>query len=218
MTGGTRIVVFDWGGVILRICRTWDEGCDRAGLPVREGSLTADLLASRQQISRQYETGSIGCAEFCDAISHAMNGLYSPDELRRIHDAWLIEEYPGIAELIEQLGAHDAVTTGMLSNTNHHHWSQQLRPDEGGTSRFPAARMLEHRHASHLLGVAKPDQAIFHRFETETGFRGSDVLFFDDLSANVDAARACGWQAEEIDHEGDTASQIAQHLSRRGIV
>ncbi len=212
-----RIVVFDWGGVILRICRSWREGCERAGFGVREGSEHPELAAERRRIAHDYQIGAIGCDAFCAALSDAMNGLYTPDEMRSIHDAWLIEEYPGVAQLVERLVGLHSVTTGMLSNTNHLHWSQQLRPDEGGTSRFPSARLLEHRHASHLLGVAKPDAGIFERFEAETGFSASEILFFDDLSENIASAHAHGWRAERIDHEGDTAAQIARHLASHGI-
>ena len=37
-----RIVCFDWGGVILRHCRSWQEGCAAAGLPVHPEVLTPE--------------------------------------------------------------------------------------------------------------------------------------------------------------------------------
>ena len=211
------IVVFDWGGVILRICRSWEEGCARAGLDVRDGPMRDEFTALRRRIAHDYQVGAIGCDAFAKNLSDAMNGLYSTAEIRAIHDAWLIEEYPGIAELIGQLVGAGHVTTGMLSNTNHLHWSQQLTPGEGGTSRFPTARQLEHRHASHLLGIAKPDAGIYEQFERETGFAGGEILFFDDLPENIDAARSRGWRAERIDHDGDTAGQIRGWLDAHGV-
>lgn len=217
MSGRVRIVVFDWGGVILRICRSWREGCGRAGLEVREGSDDERLAAERRRIAQAYQIGSIGCDDFCASLSDTMDGLYTPSEVRRIHDSWLIEEYPGVDEIVSRLVESESVATGMLSNTNRLHWRQQLRADEGGTSRFPTARLLEHRHASHLLGIAKPDGGIFDRFESETGFRGGEILFFDDLPDNVASAQRAGWCAERIDHEGDTAAQIAGHLASHGV-
>ena len=46
-----------------------------------------------------------------------------------------------------------------------------------------------------------------------------DVLFIavDDLAENVDAARACGWDAVLVDHEGDTAAQVLAALRSRGV-
>lgn len=218
MAGRVKLVVFDWGGVILRICRSWPEGCERAGLDVRPGSDAEHVAAAHRRIAHDYQIGTITCETFCQRVSDAMQGLYSPNEMRRIHDAWLIEEYPGIAELVQRLVALDSITTGMLSNTNHLHWIQQLRGDEGGTARFPTARLLTHRHASHLLGAAKPGADIYERFEIETGFRGDDVLFFDDLADNIATAHQRGWRAELIDHQGDTASQIIRHLSAHGVL
>jgi FMN phosphatase YigB (HAD superfamily) len=218
MATGIGIVVFDWGGVILRICRSWAEGCERAGLDVREGSEHPDLSARRREIAHRYQIGAMDCDSFCRALSVATDGLYTPSEMRRIHDAWLIGEYPGVDELIDRVTGIPKVTTGMLSNTNHLHWIQQLHPSEGGTSRFPTARRLEHRHASHVIGVAKPEAGIYERFEASTGFAGSSILFFDDLAENIEAARSRGWNAEQIDHQGDTAQQMLRHLETYGVV
>ena len=212
MASTVKIVVFDWGGVILRICRSWEEGCQRAGLSVRNGPMDQDFDAARQRISHDYQIGEIECSEFCASLSDAMNGLYTPDELRQIHDAWLIEEYPGVSKLLRTLTEMSSFTTGLLSNTNHLHWTQHLGPDEGGTARFPTARLLEHRHASHVLGVAKPDPQIYQQYEVETGFAGNEILFFDDLTENIASAQAREWLAVQIDHEGCPATQIHDAL------
>lgn len=218
MATGVKIVVFDWGGVILRICRSWAEGCAQAGIEVRPGSDDPLLAAQRREIAHEYQIGAMDCDAFCNALADPTDGLYTPAEMRRIHDAWLIEEYPGVADLIGRVTAVAHVTTGMLSNTNHLHWIQQLTPAEGGTSRFPAARRLEHRHASHVLGIAKPDPGIYEQFEAESGFTGDSILFFDDLAENIAAARSLGWHAEQIDHEGDTAQQMLGHLAAHGVL
>ena len=78
--------------------------------------------------------------------------------------------------------------------------------------------MLNHRHASHLLGLAKPDPAIFRRFEELTDRHGNEILFFDDRSDNINATRALGWHAEQINPEADTAAQIAEHLGRYRVM
>ena len=76
---------------------------------------------------------------------------------------------------------------------------------------------VEHPHARHLLGLLKPGVEIYRAFERQTGFGPGEILFFDDLAENVQAARAVGWHAEVIDHTADTAPQIAGHLQRHGI-
>ena len=59
---------FDLGGVLVRICRSWDERCQAAGLDVR-GAFASDPSGGnrREDLSRLHQTGRIGCAEFFDA-------------------------------------------------------------------------------------------------------------------------------------------------------
>ena len=45
------------------------------------------------------------------------------------------------------------------------------------------------------LGVAKPAQAFYSRVATALKAEPESILFFDDSAANIDAAKACGWQA-----------------------
>lgn len=212
-----RCVCFDWGGVLLRICKSWAEGCARAGVAPRPLAQDAAHAAERHRIAHDYQEGKLTCAEFLDRMHHATLGAYSRDEIRAVHDAWLIEEYPGVAELVADLHQVPGLTTGMLSNTNHMHWARQQSGGPGGPC-FPTAGTLRHRHASHLLRAAKPDLAIYRAFERATGLAPGEILFFDDLADNIAAARAAGWNAEQIDPHGDTVAQMRRHLYRLGIL
>lgn len=216
-----KLVCFDWGGVILRICRNWQEGCAAAGVPLRQGDghpeAAAAMAAARAEVARRYQTGEIDCAAFDAGISAATGGLYSPEEVRRIHDAWLIAEYPGVDRVVARLLETPGVETGLLSNTNAGHWRRHMPVPGGARADFPTVARLKHRHASHLLGAAKPSEEIYRLFERRTGAPSSAILFFDDLLENVQTARRLGWQADQIDPDGDTAAQIERHLHRRGI-
>ena len=88
--------------------------------------------------------------------------------------------------------------------------------------RLLVSRLVHHLHASHLLGLLKPDEAIYRAFERASGFDGTDgrpeeILFFDDLEENVEAARACGWSSVRVDHTGDPAEQMRRELRERGL-
>ncbi len=207
---GDRVVCFDWGGVLLRICRSWAEGCKAAGLDVRGEVQTPDLVTRRRAISEQYQIGRLSTEEYGVSMSHAMGGVYSPGEVLRVHDAWLIEEYPGVDRVVADLHAARGVRTALLSNTNALHWERH-RPSRG-LRHFPTAGSLHHPHASHLMGCAKPGVDIYTQFESLVGARGDAIIFFDDLSDNIAAARSLGWRAVLIDHEGDTAAQIRRAL------
>lgn len=216
--GPVTLVCFDWGGVILKICRSWEEGCARAGVPVRDGSTSPEARGRRRAIAQAFHVGAMEAADFYRRLSAATEGVYSPAELERIHHAWLIEEYPGIAGVIDELLSVPGVQTGVLSNTNHEHWRRHQPDLCDGLKCFPTIGRLMHRHASHVLRLAKPDAEIYHAFVRQTGHGPGGILFFDDLAENIDAARAAGWNAEQIDHTGDTAAQIRGHLRRYGVM
>lgn len=209
-----RLVCFDWGGVILKICRSFAEGCAAAGLPVRADVQDTALAQHRRKVAWRYQRGELSCEEYFKLASEQTNGLYTPDEVRLIHDAWLLEEYPGVGELVDRLSATPGIQTGLLSNTNPRHWLRRLPGGVDGLPHFPTIEKLSHRHASHLLGEAKPDEAVYRKFERESGFDAPSILFFDDLEDNINAARNAGWNAVLIDHEGDTAAQIDAALRR----
>lgn len=207
------VVCFDWGGVILRICRDWREGCERAGVAIHEAAGTPEAVARRRAINLEHQVGAISCDEFFTRVAGASEGLYSADDIRRIHDAWLIEEYRGVGDLIDRLNAINGITTALLSNTNATHWSRQH--DRAGG--FSAAYRLRHRLASHEMGLAKPNPEIFHAAREHFGVPSERIVFFDDLEENIDAARAAGWRGCVVNPLGDTAAQMERELSRLGV-
>src|SRR5690606_16318550 len=109
-------------------------------------------------------------------------------------------EYDGAVELVAELTGHGRLTTALLSNTNARHWTRR--------EQFTAAGMLEHQFASHEHKLAKPDVEFYRVLEKAVGANGEQVVFFDDLESNVEAARALGWQAVRIDPAGDTVAQV----------
>lgn len=205
-----RLVCFDLGGVLLRICRSWREGCAAAGLEAR-AAFPDDPSAANgfKGIGASYQVGALSCTEYAGRFAAAMNHLYSPDEIMTIHHAWLLGEYPGAGLLIDDLHAA-GLETACLSNTNHAHWSRM--PE------YASVMKLQRRFASHELGHAKPDAAIYRAFEERTGRSAGEIVFFDDLPENVAAARALGWRATVIDPAGDPAAQMRSALRRCNIV
>ena len=216
-----KIVVFDLGGVMVRICRSLKEAGERCGIEVRDEDITLERRAERRAIHAEYERGRIGCEEFFVAIARTTGGKYTPEQFHTMHMNWIIDEYAGVSELIDDLHAA-GIATGVLSNTNASHWGQMqgLAADGSVTvPKFPTTTKPMHRHASHLFGLAKPDRAIYHEFAQRTGFAPGQIVFFDDLPENVGAARMAGWKSHVVDHMGDTAGQMRGYLrAEHGIV
>lgn len=219
MSERVTLVVFDLGGVVVRICRSWEEACRAAGVEHRAGIDTPGLQARRREVVKRYERGLIGCDEFFELVAGAMGGCYGSAEVRRVHDAWLLGEYEGVSGLVDDL--HGAgIETGVLSNTNHAHWERMAGRVVESRHSYPTPWRTKHCHASHLLGLAKPDRAIYDAFARLTGRggeRAGEILFFDDLEENVGAARAAGWRSERVDYAGDTAAQMRAYLAQHGV-
>lgn len=214
-----RIVVFDLGGVLVRICRTWEEACRRAGVDVRAGWEDAALREACLQLSCAYQVGAVGTEEYFTRMAERGGGLYSPEEIRRVHDAWIVEDYSGVVELIDEI--HEAgVPTGVLSNTNAAHW-ERLAGGVNGVAEFRAPGRVRHPHASHLLRAAKPALESYRAFEASVGVtaaQGAEIIFFDDLEENIAGAMRAGWRGHVVDHRGDTAAQMRAALRDAGLL
>lgn len=204
-----RVACFDLGGVVVRICIGWEEGCAAAGLDVRTGDVTPDSIDEKTRLVHDLTIGAIDGQAFFTALTEGVSGLYTREEFERVHRAWILGEYNGVSEIIRELRDHPSCAVACLSNTNHVHWDQ-LHGTSGGP--FPAFEALEHRHASHLLGCAKPDESIYRAFEREMNASGAEILFFDDKQENIDTALLCGWCVQRIDPTIETAPQIEAAL------
>lgn len=200
----------------MRICRSWAEACGRAGVPVREPSWVAseEAIGLRRAVIFEYQRGGLSSEAYVQGLTRALRGLYDATEVARVHDAWLIGEYPGVHALVAELNARVGTVTACLSNTNQAHW-RRLAP---GNGEFPACAGLQHGLASHELGVSKPDPRIYSEAQARLGASPAELVFFDDTPENVAAARAAGWRAEQIDHRHDTAGQLRGWLERYGVL
>lgn len=202
-----RCVVFDLGGVLVRICRSWAQGCAAAGVahaaPPNTPNTpappeTPTLIARRHDLVRRYEIGLLSTAQFVDGLTRALGGAYTHDQVRAVHDAWLLGQYAGAEALIDELHALGLVT-GVLSNTNAGHWHHLVTGPLAPVV-YPALQRVHHVHASHLLGLAKPDRAVYDAFARASGLPPASLVFFDDLPENVQGAQAAGWHAVHVSH------------------
>jgi FMN phosphatase YigB (HAD superfamily) len=215
------LICFDLGGVLVEICRNWAEGCRAAGLEVRSDSASAEADRVRRGLSISLGKGDLSEDQWAERLSAELGALYSPAELKRIHHAWSQSEYPGALELIDELHAA-GVMTACLSNTNHSHWTRLIHHDGerdlDGTPEYPAVKRLQHRYASHLLRLHKPEPEIYETFERLTGLPGNSILFFDDLPENVAGARSRDWYAELVDPSRPTIPQLRRFLAAHGVL
>lgn len=80
-------------------------------------------------------------------------------------------------------------------------------------ARFPYLQSFRGITVSAKVKLVKPDLAIYHLHAESHGLDPAGILFFDDMPANIEAARAAGWNAERF---VDPATMKAD-LKRYGV-
>jgi putative hydrolase of the HAD superfamily len=206
-----KAVCFDLGGVLIRIVSDWAEACDRAGVELK-GAWSEPMKRKRLSVaSNRFEVGASTFDDFAGVICEMSE--YTRDEVERVVDAWLIEPFAGMEEVIDRLLAR-GVKTAVLSNTNERHWPVIV--DAGGP--FAMVNRLGVLLASHEIGARKPDAAAYLRVEEELGVPAESILFFDDLQDNINAAVWQHWRTFRVYPQNDPAGQIMQELEQQELL
>lgn len=174
-----EVLLFDAGGVLIDL---GDEPLP--GVQVRD--LAAWL---RSPIALAFEKGLTSADEFAaawiDGIDLDCDAATLIEHFRR----WPIGPFAGVPTLLSRLAGDYRIA--ILTNTNELHWPRF-------TNEFELDRYAERIFASHQLGMAKPEAEIYHLVVAELGTAPDRILFVDDNSANVDAARAIGLRAARV--------------------
>jgi epoxide hydrolase-like predicted phosphatase len=177
-------VVFDVGGVLeVNPATGWAERWEgRLGLTARE-------LA--QRIDRLWSGGDIGAVTLTEIERRTADALHLDDGdlLELMNDAWA--EYLGslnrpLAEYFRRL--RPRFRTGILSNS---FVGAREREQDG----YGFQDMCDTIVYSHEVGHLKPEPVVYGIVCERLGVAPREVLFLDDVQANVDGARAVGMRA-----------------------
>jgi len=64
------------------------------------------------------------------------------------------------------------------------------------------------------VGLIKPDHGIYHHLCERFSLTASECIFIDDMLENIEAARECGWQAEQLVSIKESESVLNEVLDR----
>jgi FMN phosphatase YigB (HAD superfamily) len=149
-----------------------------------------------------YELGRIETPEFI-ARARKGAGLRCPDDYFRRAYADIFWPNRAVCDLLPRLAG--AVRLVLLSNTNDLHAEQFL------VQFAEELRPFTHLVLSHQAGARKPQREIYERARGLAGCRADEMLFVDDLEANVAGARALGWHGVVYRDAADLARNLADH-------
>ena len=196
----TRAVLFDLGGVLLDI--DFNRALDAWGAHSR---LPAGQLRETFRFDEPFHRHETGHLDNEGFFGHLRQVLQLHCELQVVQDGFnriLIGEIEETVRLLEAARAH--VPCYAISNTNPAHIAhiEQAFPDFLG--RFTRV------FTSHEIGHRKPQPAAFEHVLREIAVPPPQVLLFDDLQPNVDAAAGLGLQAVLVRSPQDVRAALAQ--------
>jgi len=176
-------VIFDFGNVLGFFSH--QKAIRQLMAYAPEGTSAEAVLAFAMEIEHRFELGELSGPEVLamlrerfalrgadEELAHALGDMFTPN--------------PPICELVPRLAGRYRL--GLLSNTNEVHYALFRRQFASVLDRF------DHVIVSHEVRLRKPDPALFGYAQARFGLPAERMLFVDDLPANVEGARRCGWQ------------------------
>lgn len=118
---------------------------------------------------------------------------------------WFREDAHLDHDLLDQLAQQRAAGIAVhLATVQEHERAAYLWETMALKDRFDAI------HYAADLGHAKPAPEFYAAIEARTGYAAADIFFIDDKAANVEAARARGWNAAVWTGQDRLADLIAR--------
>lgn len=212
MTAAIRAVLFDFGNVLgrfdhLKACTTLANltGGSLTGEEVR-ASLFAD-----NGLATHFERGAIDARSFMRSVCAEL-GIMPFDDMTDFTRVWGdIFTDAGMEPILKRLKSF--VEIGILSNTDPIHWSY--------IERMPVVRYVDLTKnviLSFEVGTRKPDPRIYLEAANQLGFEPREIVYIDDLGANVKAARELGFHAECFNATKQSVESLADILATYGLM
>ena len=208
MTSDVKVLIFDIGGVLVRIHHDLVSAILAVGWTGEIPELTDPDAFN--EANRLYQAGSISRQILAMRISEQLNNKVDLGTLLAAHDAILREEYMGAAQVVKDIQA-TGVKTGVLSNTCASHW--------GRLAALPAVSLASRDHCflSFEMGLVKPDDLIYQSVEETLGLLPHEIAFVDDSLPNVEAAKKRGWVSASVPASREHSEELRQALVGLGL-
>lgn len=192
-----QALIFDVGGVIV----PHDNDALYARLAARCGAPDALERIAAAGDDPRWGTGEIAIEALHRRLADEFGYAGDWDEFAEDFCSHLSLD-PEMLEFVARLAGSQRVF--LFSNTNVVHWARVEQLTAGRIGEFEA-------YLSHQLGAVKPDPEAFTRMAGRASVEPGRCLFIDDLTANVEAARKAGFQAEQFTTQPALVALLEQH-------
>lgn len=180
-------IVLDMGGVLVEL--QWRERMEKLlgrSLPIEE--LHHVWVTAKSTVD--FESGRTDFNQFTTAFLREFELDVNPTIFQQEFLELVQAPMPNCQEVLQNLKAHFQVS--LLSNTNPAH-HEKLH------SQYDFYRPFDTLFLSYQMGQMKPSAAIFETVITQLNTPANTIVFFDDGTRNVEAAKALGIQAFRVD-------------------
>jgi glucose-1-phosphatase len=191
-------LLFDLGRVVIDI----DFGKALTCWAGHAGCAPSDLAARfvREESYRHHEVGQIEDAAYFQSLRDSLGIGISDAQFLEGWNAIFAGEMPGIAPLLKRAAAR--LPLYAFSNTNRPHVEHFSKAYADVLSHFRDIFL------SSTIGLRKPDAAAYDHVVKAIGVPAERIVFFDDLAANIEGARARGLVAVHVTSPDDVAKAL----------
>jgi putative hydrolase of the HAD superfamily len=200
-----QAVLFDIGGVVV------DSPLHTIARYERDNGIPDGFLNSVVRDTgpagawSRMERGELSAAEFCahfDAECSARGHLLpAAAVLERI--ALENKPRPAMMRALERLRANGLITAALTNN-----W----KSDGEASDRHGLRPLFDHFIESSVVGLRKPDPAIYRLAFAQLGVPGERIVFLDDIGANLKAARELGMATIKVLDAEQALRELEQHV------
>ncbi|MEO1957513.1 MAG: HAD family phosphatase [Methylophilaceae bacterium] len=178
-------ILFDVGGVLIEL----------NGLPS-----IAKLLDSNQSLEDIYkhwmaapsvighETGKLSTDEFAQEVVKDLKLSITADAFMENFSTWIVGTFPDTFDLLDAIP--NTLKVAALSNTSDAHWKE--------VEATGLANKIEYLYLSHKIGHLKPSLPAFQCAVDGLGVPPEEIIFFDDVIENINAANSFGLKAHQV--------------------
>lgn len=193
-----KAFIFDLGNVIINL-HDMQQWWQHLANHVDENQLQR---LKNEGFFLDYETGRITNETFLsELLQHKTHESVTENTLQQAWISLLADIPPARIQLLKDLSQQFPLY--LLSNTNHLHLDFILNHLQNtyGTPVFDD--VFSKTYYSQIIGLAKPDAAIYQYVLEDAALQATDCLFLDDKLENLEAAATLGIQTALVSPEKD---------------
>ena len=205
--GKIKAIFFDIGGVLVKVdssesIEKLSQKLEVSPEKIRRG-MTRDLL-------NEYEKGLLTSNQFYEQL--LINyGSSKTMNMEIFKGYWLDVLFPCEDSVAFLKRATEDFPVWLLSNTNDFHYDLLMQD-------FPFMKWVDGGTYSFMVGSMKPDPLIYEIAIRKSGFRPEEILFIDDLEANVQAAQDQGINIIYYVDYSSFAKELSQRFPELGYL